>query len=55
MSWWSVSTAKASGRSKELDALMGEIGVMVKAQNQYLATHTVLETLLYMNADDKVA
>jgi hypothetical protein len=49
MSWWSVSTAKASG------ALMGEIGVMVKARNQYLATHTVLETLLYMNADDKVA
>lgn len=50
-----VSYAKASGRSKELDALMGEVGSMVKATNQYLASHTVLETLLYMNADDKVA
>jgi hypothetical protein len=50
-----VNYAKASGRSKELDALMGEVGDMVKAQNAYLASHTVLETLLYMNADDKVA
>jgi hypothetical protein len=50
-----VDYAKASGRSKELDALMNEIGDTVKVQNQYLASHTVLETLLYMNADDKVA
>jgi hypothetical protein len=50
-----VNYAKASGRSKELDAMMGEIGGMVKAQNEYLASHTVLETLLYMNADGKVA
>ena len=50
-----VNYAKASGRSKELDAIMGETGAMVKAQDQYLASHTVLETLLYMNADDKVA
>ena len=49
-----VDYAKASGRSKELDAMMGEIGAMVKAQNDYLATHTILETLLYMNSDDKV-
>ncbi len=28
---------------------------MVKAQGEYLASHTVLETLLYMNADDEVA
>jgi hypothetical protein len=50
-----VNYAKASGRSKELDAMMAGIGDMVKAQNAYLASHTVLETLLYMNADDKVA
>src|SRR5712692_8263820 len=50
-----VNYAKASGRSKELDAMMGEIGGMVKAQNAYLASHTVLETLLYMNADTKIA
>jgi hypothetical protein len=34
--------------------MMGEIGEMVKAQDAYLASHTVLETLLYMNSDDKV-
>lgn len=50
-----VNFAKASGRSKELEALLAEIGVMVKAQGAYLASHTVLETLLYMNADAKVA
>lgn len=50
-----VNYAKASGRSKELNALMGEIGDRVKAQGHYLASHTVLETLLYMNADGKVA
>jgi hypothetical protein len=50
-----VSYAKASGRSKELDAMMGETGAIVKAQDRYLASHSVLETLLYMNADDKVA
>jgi uncharacterized protein DUF5694 len=50
-----VDYAKASGRSKELDALMGEVGAMVKAQDAYLASHTVLETLLYMNFDAKVA
>ena len=50
-----MNYAKASGRSKEVEALMNEIGVMVKAQNDYLASHTVLETLLYTNADSKVA
>lgn len=50
-----LNYAKASGRAKELDALMSEIGAMVKANNDYLASHTVLETLLYMNADEKVA
>ena len=50
-----INYAKASGRSKELDAIMSEIGSMVKAENAYLASHTILETLLYMNADEKVA
>jgi hypothetical protein len=50
-----VNYAKASGRSKELEAIMGTIGERVKAQDQYLASHTILETLLYMNADDRVA
>jgi hypothetical protein len=47
--------AKAHGRSADLDEVMSEIGGAVKAQDAYLASHTVLETLLYMNADDKVA
>lgn len=49
-----VNYAKASGRTKELDAMNSEVAAMVKAQNEHLASHTVLETLLYMNADDKV-
>jgi hypothetical protein len=50
-----MNYAKSSGRAKEVEALMNEIGVMVKAQNDYLTSHTVLETLVYMNADSKVA
>lgn len=50
-----VNYAKGSGRAKELDAIMSEIGTMVKAQDKFLASHTVLETLVYMNADAKVA
>jgi hypothetical protein len=50
-----INYAKASGRTKELDGLTSDIGAMVKAQGEYLASHTVLETLLYMNADEKVA
>jgi hypothetical protein len=34
---------------------MDEIGVVVKAQNAYLASHTILETLLHMNSDERVA
>ncbi|HEV8364707.1 MAG TPA: DUF5694 domain-containing protein [Gemmatimonadaceae bacterium] len=50
-----VDYAKAHGRSAALDSLIGEIGAMVKAQDAYLASHSILETLLYMNGDDKVA
>jgi hypothetical protein len=50
-----VDYAKAHDRTKEFDELMGEIGNTVKAFSAYLATHTVLETLLYMNSDDRVA
>ena len=49
-----IDYAKASGRTKELEALEGEIGDMVKAQDAYLTSHTVLETLLYMNSEQKV-
>jgi len=46
--------AKATGDSAKLDALMAEIGEMVKAEDEYLKTHTVLQTLLYMNSDARV-
>lgn len=47
--------AKATGQSVKLDALMGEIAEMVKEQDRYLKTHTVLQTLLFMNSDARVA
>ena len=50
-----VNYAKASGRSQELDAMMAGIGERVKAQSAFLASHTILEALLYLNADDYVA
>jgi hypothetical protein len=49
-----MNYAKGSGHGKDIEAMMGEIGAMVKAQNDYLASHSVLETLLYMNDDAKV-
>src|SRR5438874_9186939 len=49
-----VNYAKASGRSKELDAISSGWGDMVKAQGDYLNSHTVLETLLFMNSDERV-
>ena len=50
-----VNYARGAGRTKELDLLQAEVGAMVKAQDDYLASHTILEALLYMNADEKVA
>jgi len=49
-----MNYAKGSGHGNDIEALMGEIGAMVKAQNDYLASHSVLETLLSMNDDAKV-
>jgi len=50
-----INFAKAKGQSQVLDRIMAEIGEMVKAQDAYLKSHTILETLLYMNDDRKVA
>jgi hypothetical protein len=50
-----VNFAKASGQSAKLDAHMAEIGAMVKEQNEYLKSHSVLQTLLYLNSDEKAA
>jgi hypothetical protein len=50
-----VNYAKATGQSAKLETMMGEVGETVKAQSEYLKTHTVLQTLLYMNSDARVA
>jgi hypothetical protein len=50
-----VNYARATGQSAKLDAHMADIGGMVKEQSEHLKTHTVLQTLLYMNSDEKVA
>ena len=47
--------AKAKGKSGDLERLLAEVGEMVKRQDAYLKSHTILETLLYMNSDEKVA
>jgi hypothetical protein len=50
-----IDYAKATGQSAKLEKMLGEIGEMMKAQGEYLKAHTVLQTLLYMNSDAKVA
>lgn len=51
-----VNYAKAKGQSAALEALMRDTwGEMSKAQGEYLKTHTVLETLLYVNSAERVA
>jgi Family of unknown function (DUF5694) len=50
-----INYAKATGQSATLERTMGQIGEMVKTQGEYLKAHTVLQTLLYMNSDAKVA
>ncbi|HUN88719.1 MAG TPA: DUF5694 domain-containing protein [Terriglobales bacterium] len=49
-----VNYAKANGRLQQFDASTAKMGEMVKQQDDFLHSHTVLETLVYMNADEKV-
>jgi hypothetical protein len=48
-----VDYAKASGRSNELEEIMSGFAAKTKAQNEYLTSHTILETLLWMNSNEK--
>jgi hypothetical protein len=48
-----VNYAKGSGRSKELDAINAVFAGNVKAQGAYLASHSILDTLLFVNTDDR--
>jgi uncharacterized protein DUF5694 len=50
-----VDYAKGSGRSKELEQVMNGFGEKTKKQGEFLASHTILETLLWANSDENVA
>jgi hypothetical protein len=50
-----VNYAKANGIANRFDSLNAGIGVMVKEQGEFLGSHTVIETLQMMNADQRVA
>lgn len=47
--------AEATGRMAEFEAMRQETGARVEAQSEFLDTHTILETLLYMNAPERSA
>lgn len=50
-----VNWAKANDRSKEFEAVGGRLGDMVKEQGAFLNSHTVLQSLEYINSDEHVA
>ncbi|HVT12838.1 MAG TPA: DUF5694 domain-containing protein [Fimbriimonadaceae bacterium] len=50
-----LNYAKANGRSKELDEVSAGWGKLAKEQGDFMASHTVLETLEYLNSDEHVA
>ena len=50
-----INYAKANGRAEKFDAIGASTGKRVKEQNDFLRSHTVLETLDYMNSDSMVA
>lgn len=47
--------ARANGHTEEFEAVMSEIQSGVEATEAYLENQTVLETLLYMNSDERVS
>jgi hypothetical protein len=50
-----VNYAKANGIAARFDSINAGVGTRVKEQGDFLASHTVLETLQFMNADSRVA
>ena len=50
-----VNYAKANGIAARFDSINAGVATMVKEQGDFLASHTVLETLQFMNADSRVA
>lgn len=47
--------ARANGLAEKFDAMQAAVGARVKAQGDFLRSHTVLQTLEYINADSMVA
>jgi uncharacterized protein DUF5694 len=47
--------AKATGQSAQYEATMGGWGTMVKALEEHLESHTVLQSLVFVNSDARVA
>ncbi len=50
-----INYAKANGLKEKFDAMEAKTGARVKDQGDFLRSHTVLETLQWMNSDSKVA
>lgn len=50
-----VNYAKANGLKDKFDAIAARTAQRVKAQGDFLGSHSVLETLQYMNSDSLVA
>lgn len=50
-----VNYTKANGQSAELDKIIAATQKMVADQDAYVKSHTVLESLLYMNSQEYVA
>jgi hypothetical protein len=50
-----INYAKANGRKEKLDAIGARTAARVKAQDEFLRSHTVLEMLEYMNSDSMAA
>ena len=49
-----INYAKANGRKEKFDAIGARTAARVKAQDDFLRSHTVLEMLEYMNSDSLV-
>lgn len=50
-----INYAKANGLKEKFDAIGARTATRVKEQSDFLRSHTVLETLEYMNSDSMVA
>ena len=50
-----VNYAKANGVAEKFETINAGWGTMVKEQGDFLGSHTVLETLLFMNSDSRPA